>query len=694
MASQDNPEHGLCHHSEQPVTSTKRIPKSKRALIVDEKSTKNSQDGLTMHGDTEKTPTTITAHRSNSPRSVGQGKTSGSKIDGESGDKHSDDSSWLKAQVLDKPSKLDHRSFVQNVFGTVAFRMVEWLTPQNLQKLSTTRDTAVDEQTDSILPDPGHPAEDAQKDSLTINEEKPILQAEPDAPALPIDQDNEIVEATKPQRPKSSGLKSQPKPATSQPLDSFQKPPFDERPPPKRKSSHVRTSSESIDHHKPKSILNIPQKPADMDTNHFAQVKSPKQKVVRQAVITSPAMRVEESPSPDGLQLRSNLSANARTQKLIAVEDFKVKEKPSTTDDSRMEKKTPRKRREKRRQPRTDVVLPQSLSYLSMEAIQILCDIMDVNNTSEKHGLHPQKISEELNRELGMKLTDFKAIDHVPWSSIRLESQSDNVRWLGFVEQSLFDVLGRPHSLLQSFRHKDKFFDTQTIWYLMLRMTRVAPSLVFDSLWRANGSLFSPPEALEDAYDWTQPSGQGFEYVSNVDAAQIISLCLHALVASAPLLRDSRKLMNMSRIRSYGLSTLGRDSTSLEPVTLCLQYEDAFTNEFAMRLARRLFAAIPTRRAFSELLDLQKDIKDTESSEPDILDTVLETLRVFELQTIPVMTFSEEESNVHEARMCTLILDWARTVMLQEWQGSAVVPRDGPFGGALMTMAAICRFVK
>jgi hypothetical protein len=29
--------------------------------------------------------------------------------------------------------------------------------------------------------------------------------------------------------------------------------------------------------------------------------------------------------------------------------------------------------------------------------------------------------------------------------------------------------------------------------------------------------------------------------------------------------------------------------------------------------------------------------------------------------------------------------------MLQDWEGAAQVPSDGPFGGALATMAAICK---
>jgi hypothetical protein len=149
----------------------------------------------------------------------------------------------------------------------------------------------------------------------------------------------------------------------------------------------------------------------------------------------------------------------------------------------------------------------------------------------------------------------------------------------------------------------------------------------------------------------------------------------------------------MSRIRSYGLTTLGKEpSSTLEPVVLCLQYDDAFTNDPALRLAKRLFAAIPTRRRYAELQELQRDLRSGEKREPDVLDAVLDTLKCIDLGTSPILTFPDDERELHEKRIPTLILDWARTVMLQDWEASAEVPRDGPFGGALAMITAICQF--
>ena len=81
-----------------------------------------------------------------------------------------------------------------------------------------------------------------------------------------------------------------------------------------------------------------------------------------------------------------------------------------------------------------------------------------------------------------------------------------------------------------------------------------------------------------------------------------------------------------------------------------------------------------------------------EAREPDVLELLVESLKFLDLETIPILYFTDDERSLHEKRVPTLILDWARTVMLQEWEGSAEVPNDGPFGGALAMMAAICKF--
>jgi hypothetical protein len=418
-------------------------------------------------------------------------------------------------------------------------------------------------------------------------------------------------------------------------------------------------------------------------------------------MVTSPKMRVAEIASLNPLHTQPIRDiGNLRLDVPEVYEDEKATSKEGFQEyhDLEQTSREPPKQTLETVQPAPvkNVALPQSLSRLSIEIIELICDILQLDNTYEDHSLHPRKIDESMkryrNHEMVLKRNSSQLTPSAYPSSLKK-------MWQSFIEQALFDVLSNPDSLLQSFRNNENLFDTQTLWYLMLRMTRVAPSLVFDSLWNVTGTLFRPPEKLENAYDWAkEPLSSGIatnRAVSNFDAAQIMNICLHALVAAAPLVSDARQLANMSRIRSYGFTTLGRaQSSALEPTALCLQYDDAFTNDLALRLARRLFAAIPTRRRYAELLELQQEVRSDEKREPDILEAVLATLKYPDLGTPSILNFSDSERDLHEKRVPTLILDWARTVMLQDWEGTAEVPGDGPFGGALAMMAAICEFAQ
>jgi hypothetical protein len=339
--------------------------------------------------------------------------------------------------------------------------------------------------------------------------------------------------------------------------------------------------------------------------------------------------------------------------------------------------------------------LPQSLSRLSIEVIDLVCDILQADDTYEKHFLQPQSIYEGLKRRQSTTVI-LKRCPLTQTSSGYPPALRN--QWQSFIEQGFFDVLCKPDSLLLSFSNDEKrLFDTQTIWYLMLRMTRVAPSLVLDSLWNVAGTLFLPPEKLESVSDWAKESrsqkAKSCKSMSNHDAAQVLNICLHALIATAPLVTDAEKLEDMSRIRSDGVVMRSRDSSSTERANLCLQYEDAFSDDMALRLARRVFAAIPTRRRYGELLRLHNTLSE-EKSEPDVLDTVLATFKSLDLEISPTINFPDSERDFHEKRVPTLVLDWARTVILQGWEGTAEIPSDGPMGGALAMIAAIRKLMS
>jgi hypothetical protein len=139
------------------------------------------------------------------------------------------------------------------------------------------------------------------------------------------------------------------------------------------------------------------------------------------------------------------------------------------------------------------------------------------------------------------------------------------------------------------------------------------------------------------------------------------------------------------------LSLAGSGAIARQPTELCLQYEDAFTDNMALRLARRLFAAIATRRQFDALSE--SNIGPDEHTEQDVLTPLFSQLDFLNMDAVYVLDFSFPDRALHETRVPILLLDWARAVMLNDWDGSPEVAGDGPLGGALALIEAMCKLI-
>ena len=277
-------------------------------------------------------------------------------------------------------------------------------------------------------------------------------------------------------------------------------------------------------------------------------------------------------------------------------------------------------------------------------------------------------------------------------------ARSPNLKleWKMFVDQTLFYVLSDPHLVLESFTSHGLFYDSQTLWYCMLRMTRIAPSLVFHALWMAAESLFAPPKSLRPPI---MPAVKLFprqeKSLSNREAGRLISICLHALVAAAPLVETSDRLYGMSRIRSHGLVLAGSGAVAQQPSELCLQYEDAFADDLALRLARRVFAALSARTLFDRLVKLNSPDDGpppgrSAEQEHHVLAPLFSQLDSFSVESAYKLEFSVGDRALHECRVPILLLDWARTVVIQDWNGAPEIPAEGAFGGALVLIDSIC----
>jgi hypothetical protein len=83
-----------------------------------------------------------------------------------------------------------------------------------------------------------------------------------------------------------------------------------------------------------------------------------------------------------------------------------------------------------------------------------------------------------------------------------------------------------------------------------------------------------------------------------------------------------------------------------------------------------------------------------EHSEQGVLAPLFSQLDFLNMDAVYVLDFSFPDRALHETRVPILLLDWARAVMLNDWNGSPEVPGDGPFGGALALIEAICKSHK
>ncbi|EEU41124.1 uncharacterized protein NECHADRAFT_91396 [Fusarium vanettenii 77-13-4] len=298
--------------------------------------------------------------------------------------------------------------------------------------------------------------------------------------------------------------------------------------------------------------------------------------------------------------------------------------------------------------------LPQALSRLNVDLINFICDVYEEDGTLESYLTMPQ--------ETGNTYPKPENASH-PLSRRSSPTAISKKQWKGFNEQTLFNVLMDPKAVVQSFTCDNKLYDSQTLWYCLYRMNRVASSLVLHSL-------------------WGKKVQRGAKGLSNVDAGYLMSICMHALVAAAPVVPDSRTLYEMSRIRSNGLTLAGGTAVARQPSSRCLGYDDVFSNDLAVRLARRLFCAITARRCFADMAGSTAS-SNIKTPDPDILQPLVSQLDFLSTGSASVLEFAHSERLLHETRVPTVLLDWARTIILSEWNGKPDFAMDGPFGGAL-----------
>ncbi|PTB65622.1 hypothetical protein BBK36DRAFT_1159762 [Trichoderma citrinoviride] len=694
LASQDNPESGLCPY----LGSPREVPPATNSLIFSTRpsptqhGTRKPSDIQTSSrrkpslGCAAKAPPSPTATtRSRSPSLDKQ------RLGSQPGESKDDDATSRPGQipasqisVTEKAVQKDYRSFAVATFGTVAFKMLEWLTPQSIEamtdKISELSGVRQMSNNTAAAPPTAGPtntqqAPDSQNDYTHARQPAPLPAAQPTRNKAP-----------KPTRTSSQDLAGPPTPMK----DVSSKP--------KRNSKTTLRSSPSKSNRRTMDPMAISAgteeaKPTSRppSLNGFYPDKLARAGKTSPAIITRGVPEIPSKPA-----FFENLSPPTPTTTTAEVEDVESGSSDTETiDENETPSSTPPTTRKEHVDPHSKprpvsplpeadfssakLLLPQSLSALNVELVEFICDVFQEDQTYESHFFGPLEshASYPKPQNVSKKLVRRR-------STSRATSPS---QWKAFNEQALFTVLSDPHSLVRSFSRDGKLYDSQTLFYCMLRMTRAAPTLVLHSLWMAAESLFTAPKSLQASQSRSARALlKSRKPLSDFEAGCVVSVCLHALVAVAPFVSDSKVLYDMSRIRSTGLALGGNGLSTRQPQAICLEYEDVFSNPIAIRLARRVFSAVSARRSLATLMRMDGKNK---AGQMDILQPLLSQLDLVHSGPIRVLEFPTAERLLHETRVPTLLLDWARTVLYHEWDGRPEILCAGAFHGALSLISTM-----
>lgn len=698
MASQDNPENALCPALRAP----KLPPAAMDSLIFYRKAGLQSNEdrivspgkGLRKNGietaSPKGQPVRLKAKIHTRPSSTERTARVDKSISSPTHDDLPPRAKSPRFDVTERHTGKDYRSFAANMFGTVAFKMLEWLTPNALEDM---HETACNLQKDSPFEGEARPQRRKKRASSPSKPPKPSPNpkstAQTSANAFSISE-----EATPPADSMNS---SESLDKTADTLPNGHQTLTGHRPSNVRRNSNARVRTNSAT--QPKRQLSLDTYPSDSMTDDGVNgLRSPRVPGIQAdktamsfksttSALTRPISQVssakyfdgsdnESSPQPP--QNRHGLTQECQANppklgRMASSQDLEMQGTPSEASTSEISAEAI----DSDYEMTYDSFLPQAISSLNIDVVDFICDVLQEDSTHEQSLLEPADVPKSLAGP-SKRRSRFK---RKPKARGAVYSPSLKMEWKLFIEQSLFYILSDPRALIRSFTSKGELVDSQTLWYCMLRMTRVAPTLVYHCLWLSAAHLFAPPKSVQSL---RSPTARLFpkqeSSLSNVEAGRLVSICLHALIAAVPVVLEKSSIIEMSRLRSQGLSLAAKGGQATE---LCLQYDDAFSHDLAVRLARRLLTAITARRYFDNMLDQEFVFGDDNTAEPDVLAPLFSQL--------DALSESNEES-LHETRISTTLLDWARVVMFQEWNGNPEVPGDGPFGGALALTEAICEF--
>lgn len=692
LASQDNPHDGLCPYirlpREAPTTSGTLIfsarPPSTSRNSFNKKATVRTPSSLPKEpfnqDSNRSSPSPYTSPRQSAP----EPRTENPRQDNghvQVPPKASNSPEKPSISVTEKQVGKDHRSFAANLFGTVAFKMFEWLTPRGIDSISqqiTSLDGDLHARTDTSS-DPDQTA--SRSTSPSMQSAQAGLDVASGAVTPGTDHSCNPEQDGHSQAPFQDETSVEPRKVSVE-----QQAPVPEELPISSKPDHL-ISTEN------------PGNPV-VKNHYHSSPSSPRVNIIRQEIS---AKSPKTEAAVIALSIPENLAGppvlqGPKSSPLYSAVIGQTSQQISGKERREESHIDPPRERVKEEHVDDEVTksmisaslpqqsLPQSLSRLNVEIIDFICNVFQEDGTTERSFFlrnvpevaypNPQNPSKVLVRKS------------------KHRSASSREQWKAFNEQTIFNVLSDPQAVLQSFTNNGRLYDSHTLWYCLHRMAQVSPTLVYHSLWIAAGSLFDASSYLQQQPKIkTGPRRNMNPKLSISEAGHLMSVCMHALVAAAPCAPDSRSLYEMSRIRSNGLALANGGSAARQPPSRCLNYNDVFSDDLMIRLARRLFLSI-TSHIYMKKPTTRKGKARRSTLSIEILRPLLSQLDFLGTGSTSILDFPENEKLLHETRVPTILLDWARTILLIEWDGQPDFSTDGPFAGALSFIEALREFIS
>ncbi|OAX82877.1 hypothetical protein ACJ72_02774 [Emergomyces africanus] len=701
LASQDNPERGLCRNT--PATNTdfltgegtRQHRERSRSYEASEQNVKFASD-VQNYNDVEENSSAQGKPAGDMPQQSQRGD--GGGMNSKSTEGNEKPSPPHGEEGKDSPRLKDPKSFTQNLFDTLSMRMVEWLP---LRRSPDALDaTPVRPTGDGTLPPKSTEIETPAKVHEPPNSPKrqkqivaqPSVKSRPQSftPANPNLQPT-AVEVKIPGQPvkrlslgEMEHWKHPSKAYTDDKIRSERKAAR------KASSRHTPSNQTSLAQQSPPPLKHRSQK----HKNSNADVRTPYKPEQNQRVSWDGSRGPKK---PEHTECGNNRVSIGYTIRHSRSPD----EDPETTAS---------KDSNTRKQLKPQQI--QTLSHLSKQILTGLEQLMFEND--EDRDKWNQEMSELESRGYAE-----------PWDWQYATPRQREV--FPFVAQSVFYALSSPRQLLQSFRKDpsspaetngwgnvgildiDQLEDSFRILY------RICPwETTLHSLWTSLDKLFVPPREFSLHGPHILPvrcsnssghiSKRGLpspcntdsleDYVSDDDAAYISVVTLLALASSIPP-TDSKTWEAVRHVRSSGTilpdAEMRKHSRSTRRALVTIS--ERFEHDLALRLVNRLVRVVSARLAFHEISKTRTtNIHDIERQEKlDFTALILRILRDCS-KTKGGQQQSRTFPSLHDERPTNsrmVAVEWLRSLLLKEWDGKPEMPKSGAAGGALQLLASM-----